>query len=337
MNEASAWRAALARKIAPTYAANANVAAVILGGSVSRGWADRYSDIEIGVFWQQPPTDDERRAAIEQNSGWLWRFFPFDPESQSWSEDHYIGGVKIDPVHLTVATMEGYLAAVVDRAEADEWPQNVIAAVQHAIPMHGAALIAGWQEQAVNYPLALAEKMVEANLQVYPWYVTRMYAERGALHMVAAALNRASEQLFGILLGLNRIYHPGPKWLNQLEPEFVIAPVDYATRLQAAFRLPPVEGAALFPPLVEETFDLVDRHLPSVSTAWAREWFAWQRPVFDGPPDGLLLPSPPTPRPPPGEGSHPKVPPYLHLKSDGKTCSGVLQCPRSVRQDAATL
>jgi hypothetical protein len=35
-------------------------------GSTAHGHADRYSDIEIGVFWNRAPTDDERRIAAGQ-------------------------------------------------------------------------------------------------------------------------------------------------------------------------------------------------------------------------------------------------------------------------------
>lgn len=60
MNAASQWRHTIAKRLAPIYAANPHVAAVLVGGSTARGHADRYSDIELGVFWHQPPTDAER-------------------------------------------------------------------------------------------------------------------------------------------------------------------------------------------------------------------------------------------------------------------------------------
>src|SRR5947209_2177409 len=79
MNAASQWRLALAQHVAGAYAANPNVAAVIIGGSVARGHSDRYSDIEVGVFWRQPPTDEERRSAAEATGGEVHRLYPYDP------------------------------------------------------------------------------------------------------------------------------------------------------------------------------------------------------------------------------------------------------------------
>jgi len=58
-NAASQWRREIGETIGAAYAGNGKVAAVILGGSTARGHADRYSDIELGVFWHTPPADIE--------------------------------------------------------------------------------------------------------------------------------------------------------------------------------------------------------------------------------------------------------------------------------------
>jgi molecular chaperone GrpE len=38
---------------------------MLVGGSTARGHADRFSDLELGIFWHEPPTDEERREAAE--------------------------------------------------------------------------------------------------------------------------------------------------------------------------------------------------------------------------------------------------------------------------------
>jgi len=50
MNEASVGRLALAHQLASNYRAKPKVAAVIVEGSVARGHADRFSDIDLAVF-----------------------------------------------------------------------------------------------------------------------------------------------------------------------------------------------------------------------------------------------------------------------------------------------
>ena len=85
MSLGSEWRKELAWRIAPFYASNPHVDAVLLGGSTASGRADRYSDIEIGVFWNHPPSDEERRSAIIQVGGQVQRLYPYDPVEEVWS------------------------------------------------------------------------------------------------------------------------------------------------------------------------------------------------------------------------------------------------------------
>src|SRR5215216_2716534 len=110
----------LARRIAPIYAANPRVAAVMVGGSVARGLADRYSDLELGIFWAAPPPDAERLAAIDQLGGALFgprsfRSYATDPEwvvSEHFKVEEveidwrrYTGTSNINTQHFTVGGM----------------------------------------------------------------------------------------------------------------------------------------------------------------------------------------------------------------------------------------
>ena len=56
-------------------------------GSVAREWADRYWDVELGVFWEAVPTDAERRALVARAGGDLWQLFPPDDVGR-WGEDY---------------------------------------------------------------------------------------------------------------------------------------------------------------------------------------------------------------------------------------------------------
>jgi hypothetical protein len=62
---ASETRLAQARAVARVYAAYPDVDAVIVGGSVARGWADRWSDVELGIIWTTLPGE----RALEDLAG----------------------------------------------------------------------------------------------------------------------------------------------------------------------------------------------------------------------------------------------------------------------------
>src|SRR3954447_23504653 len=91
MNQDSQWRTDIAKQAAQGYSENPNVAAVILGGSTSRGHADRFSDIEIGVFWHNPPSKQDRQEAIERTKGELIYLYDYDPDECVWCDDFMMG------------------------------------------------------------------------------------------------------------------------------------------------------------------------------------------------------------------------------------------------------
>src|SRR6266567_2741125 len=99
MQEESRWRYGLAQQIAPHYHANPKVAAMLVEGSVARDDADRSSDIDLAVFWAEPPTAQERRGIVTRAGGTYRHPSPSHREAAGWSERYEIEGVPIDLRH----------------------------------------------------------------------------------------------------------------------------------------------------------------------------------------------------------------------------------------------
>src|SRR3954468_16020241 len=104
-----AKRRALAEIVAPAYAANPKVAGVLLAGSVARGLADQFSDIEIDIYWHTPPTDADRSAPIDR-AGWQSVYRHVD--ANEWADGFLIEGVKVDTSQFLVSTLDRWLDAV---------------------------------------------------------------------------------------------------------------------------------------------------------------------------------------------------------------------------------
>jgi hypothetical protein len=296
MNEASRWRQDLARQIAPAYAADPKVAAVVVGGSSARGHADRYSDIEIGVFWHEAPTDEERRAAVERAGGELIRLYPYDPAEQVWCDDYTMGrrapdlpgsGVLIELVSYTTAFMEMVLADVLERYDTSDLKQSLIAGVCSGIALHGSGVIERWQEAARRYPEELAVRMVNAHALIDHYWRVEAMRERNNPGYVYRNFTEVEQKLLHVLLGLNRVYYFGAKWLDQIVEPLRIAPPDLAARLRRVYQVDPAEGGRQLAALVEETYDLVERQLPAVDVARLRRVFRYRRPAWERPPPGL--------------------------------------------------
>lgn len=93
-----------AKKVTEYYRSNTNVDIVYISGSVSRGWEDEYSDIEINVLWNKDPTEDERLYPIKERGGKVLDFYPF--EGEEWSESYIVSNVKYEISNFCTRTFQ---------------------------------------------------------------------------------------------------------------------------------------------------------------------------------------------------------------------------------------
>ena len=294
MNTASQWRAALAQQIAPNYAANPHVAAVLLGGSTARGHADRYSDIELGVFWHQPPTDAERQAVANQIQGDLVRLYPYDSAEEVWCDDFLLGrrhpdqpksGILLEVVHYTTDFLNRTFDAVLQQANPDPLKQNLIAGVVQGVPLDHPELVHHWKARAAIYPDNLAIAVINRYALIDHFWRWEMWLARSSnLMQLYHSYAQVQQQVLHVLLGLNRVYYFGFKWIDVVAEQLRHKPDDLVQRLGRVYRVAPAEGAHELVALVDETYALVEQHFPQVDVAWLRSVFHYRRPIWDHPP-----------------------------------------------------
>jgi hypothetical protein len=293
MNKASTWRLDLAQRIAPGYSQNRKAAVVVVAGSVGRGKADRFSDIEIDVYWHEPPTDEDRQWPIERVNGDVKIFWPYSEEEEEWGEEYTVGGVNIGISSFLVSTMDRFVADVVERGDAFVLKQMRLAAIQHAIPLHGEAQAQRWREKAAAYPHALTLAMIRQHLDPEAfagWHKRRMLAERDDLLMLYDVFCRMEKCLLGALLGLNRIYlaNPAFKWLDEMAAEMEIAPVNLSARLKQVFLSTLQAGIAQLESLFSEALSLIEAHVPEVDLTESKNALQHHRPTWHEAPTSLL-------------------------------------------------
>lgn len=294
MNNASRWRRAIADHLAAIYAHNPHIAAVLLGGSTARGHADQYSDIELGIFWYQPPTDEERRAVIELAEGDLIRLYPYDAQEEVWADDFMMGRVALDQLqsgvlievgHYTVDFMNRTLESVLHHHDPDELKHNLISGVIDGVGLHNQALIQQWQHQAYPYPDALTVAVINRHALIDHFWGWEMFLHRQHnLMLLYYAFSQVQMKVLHVLLGLNHIYYFGFKWIDVVVHRLSIAPVNLSDRLRQVYQTEPAEGARQLTALVEETYDLVEQHVPQVDVDRLRRIFRYRRPFWEQPP-----------------------------------------------------
>jgi len=292
-SEHSRWRRELAERYATGYRKLPGVRAVLLSGSVARGIADRYSDIELMVFWEGAPRIRSRRRAAETGGGTGATYHPYDRDNDEWADDVLVCGVEIQVSHRTVSRTERWLADVLEGAAPDLVKQDLIALIRAAVVLHGNDLVAGWRQRTDRYPEELALAMVRAHLDFRSAWQRRKLLDRGELLPLYEDLTATVRNVLLVLLGVNRIWFPhlGFKWTHRLAAEFPLAPADLPARLDAVLATPAATAVPVADALIGDTLTLVAEHLPEAGAAEELALLWQERPIWDAAPAALDRPT----------------------------------------------
>jgi hypothetical protein len=259
---AVARRISLAERAAVAYRTNPKVAAVLIAGSVARGLADEYSDIELDVYWSAAPTEADRRAAVE-TAGWTRTYGEVD--EVEWADGYLVDGVKVDTSGFLTSTIDGYLDAALDRADTEPELQVRITALLHGRSLHGHELIDAWRARCAVYPSDLGRAMVGKGTHLWPRHRMAMLAARGDVLLLHRDLVDNLQGILDALFGLNGVYAPHPfhKWLDWEATLLAVKPPDLATRIRRTLTAPAVEAVEQISTLTYDTFDLLQQQLPT--------------------------------------------------------------------------
>jgi predicted nucleotidyltransferase len=286
---ATALRRDHAARIAAAYAAEPKVAAVVLGGSTARGDADRFSDLELGVFWQEQPTEEDRSAAIARASGDLELLYPYDPEWRAWYDAWKVGrqkdvpktGISVESVHVTVETVQWALDGALTHNDPSDTIQLLLSALVDGVPLHGRELLENARTAATTYPEALARAVAEQHGQIDHFWRFEMFRARDNPLLAHEAMVDIHQRVLRMLLAVSRVYFFGFKSLEAVAARLVFAPPELVSRIRAAYAAKPHYAEELLRQVVEETYDVVEQRLPAADVARLREIFRYRRPLWD--------------------------------------------------------
>jgi hypothetical protein len=262
----------LARRNAAAYASNPDVRTILLVGSVAKGHADDSSDIDMTVYYDRPLTREYYERVCEsarESGGGVYH----GSAEEGFAVYHYIDGIKCDSGHIGIEKGEEEFRALLDKTELDTNERILLSGFQDGVPLHGEAWFAEWKERMRDHPARLAPEIARAAIRFHPrWVLEKMGIERGETLFVYESLIQAADNIVTILCGVNRIYPPGKlKGMRWTIEKMSVAPERLADRLESLFGVDERTAVDDLYALIDETLDLVERHLPEVSTARARE------------------------------------------------------------------
>jgi len=262
-NHHAIWRIDFARKLAERITTFSGVKAIVVAGSVARNYADEYSDLEIPIFWDTLPDDTKRHAIVNTlNAAFLHAY-----DGPSAEDQLLINGFQVDLWHITVAHEDAIIDTVLRCHNLDLSSLNALDTIRSCIPLHGDGVVQSWKHRAQEYPEELAKQILQEHLASFSTGELFILAQRDNPTAFYAQLSHLQQEIFLVLLALNRSYFPTFKWLYQSLESMQVKPEAVGQRLRQVFGASYEEAIADTKQILEETLHLVEKQFPQIDTA----------------------------------------------------------------------
>jgi len=236
---------------------------VVLTGSVSRGVADEFSDIEMLVVTEDQLSLAEamelaRRAGLEERDSWG------DPTTPTRRVSGFVDGEQIETVWWSRELAEERFA-VGGSAEA----------IANGVALRTSGLLAVWQERLADYPDALVAERVEDAAERWGGFTPAALltvARPGCALARMEWLVDAAQRVLAIVFALNRVHQPTAKRLAARVEPLEVKPERLVERIEAALAEPdPHRALAL---MTRVQLDAVRLAPSGPNVDRAREWLA---------------------------------------------------------------
>ena len=279
-NPQAKWRIEFARQTARRLVTFTGIKAIVIAGSVARDYADEYSDIEIPLFWDSLPTDEIRHAIVAA----LQADFLYAYDGPAWEDQLLVNGVQVDLWHITVKDQAALLEAVLHDHQRDLGSLNALDTIRASIPLYGGEIVQEWKRRAREYPPELAEKIIRERLDSFGSANLFILARRDNPTAFHAQLSFLQQEIFLVLLALNRRYFPTFKWLYRALESMQFKPENIDRRFRRAYEVPCVQALADMRSIQEETLRLVEAQFPQIDTGPVHKRLDYVRAVRARPP-----------------------------------------------------
>jgi predicted nucleotidyltransferase len=257
------WRIELAEQICEKVKVIEGVKAIVIGGSVGRGYADEYSDLEILIFWDEYPDEITRKLIVKKLNAEY--FYPYN--NYEGREDNVIAnGFRIDLWHLTLQQEEQVIKSITENFEIDLGSSNAMDTIRTCIPLFGEEIIYSWKNRAKEYPNAIAIKNIKESLNGIDGTQVELYLERQNSTLIYENISNLQKSIFLIFLALNKQYFPTFKWMYKSFETLKIKPKNIEQRFRDIFTYPPRKAYDNTLSIMMETLDIINEIYPEIDT-----------------------------------------------------------------------
>jgi Nucleotidyltransferase domain len=168
VSDPSACLRSLARRLSGVYLAWTEPHAILLVGSVGRGDADNYSDLDLLLYYDELPSEEALGAACRELGGERYSRTAW-PDDSGISERYYLDAIQCQLGHVTIAGFKGEIEKLVVELSLDGELPKIMTGLFEGHPLHGEDVIEGWRRDAA-YTGSLQRAMIERHWNFFPWW-----------------------------------------------------------------------------------------------------------------------------------------------------------------------
>lgn len=239
---------------------DSNLMALAIGGSVSRGQADEYSDLELLCFWDVFPELDTRIELIETIKGTPL----FDIDEDTIEDNIVLNDIQVDITHNTIDYYDSIISDVLEYNLADQKSLAVFNTTNYLYPLFGENILNSWKEKTLTYPHKLSINVIYDNLKYLHNGNVELHIQRDNPTEFYGQIVNTQRTIFNILSALNNSYSGGYKWMYAELDHMTIKPVDIIIRFKEMFIQNKYQSIEDLFAMVYETLYLINISLPDM-------------------------------------------------------------------------
>ncbi|PVZ72102.1 hypothetical protein [Pelagibaculum spongiae] len=252
-------RISVAKKLCSLLPKSLPVTAMFIGGSVAKGWADDYSDLELCLVWQQLPNASLRASILDAWQAKKQRLAS-STESEIFEDGCFVDGLQVDLWHCSYQSIDSLIDSAMLDCKLTISQQQTLATLEHAIVLKPSAKLEQWQSR-LRFTEQLQHKLITDNFSAFVYANLDLSVNRGDLVILYNLISGIHKRLINVLFALNKRFHLGHKNAEQVLNILPFKPNNCWQKIQCSYQLPPDKALQALKDLVEEMFDLVEYQL----------------------------------------------------------------------------
>lgn len=266
LNKHAKWRFEVAKKFFSKIERSDKLVAFFVGGSVSRNFADEFSDLEICFVWKTEISEEERSSLYKQIGFKEIKLNIIKDNSNPFEDTLYLEKLQIDIWHLTENNINNTINDVLLNFETSISKSNLLETFQSCIPIFGNEYIFSLREQIEIFPNVLAENIIKQYTKDFFRIDIEMFIERKDWIVVYRYIPTFLRLLILVFDGLNKKYHLnlGFKKLHKSLDRYKILPKNTLYVYSNLDKMNPTQAWSEVVRLKTETLELVNIHYPNI-------------------------------------------------------------------------